>query len=245
MNANPQWFNNVIDIVLGLLLLIMLLLLILLVVLGYYNFAQNNTRVADTLARIAEPALAGEGASPQGTSSLRADLHALSRSAFDANTLTYLFEIFTIALISGGLYLLNRSHQESREMKRRSKQAREQIASISPFLGATQLSVYLNNSFSFAYLLSTLCLQEQENIDIITKLRDTLTDTNRKLADYLQQSASIKENTLPAIYLDYMGYIKANLGKIPEQDSAIILEANQIESQLNMAFKTRPWMSPI
>jgi hypothetical protein len=231
--------------VLGFMMILMMLLLMMLVILGFINFSTHNARVSDSLARINEIAQPENGTIENKVNGVKNELQAISRSAFDANTLTYLFEIFTIALISGGLYLLNQSHRESREMKKRSKIAKEQIASISPFLTNTQISVFLNNSFSFAYMLTTLCKQEKDILGTIAKLRDTLRFINSNIAPYLSKSADIKDNNLPTIFLDYIGYITTSLKSIPQVDSALVNEAEEIESQLRLAFKNRSWESPI
>jgi len=119
--ALKKSFDYIILSLLGSILLVSCLI----IVVALFDFFTTNIRITQTMLRIRETieakSLTKDGKLEPWAEAFKDRLEALSKGAMESNTVSFLFQIFSVALVGSGAYLLNRSHENVRIMEEESE----------------------------------------------------------------------------------------------------------------------------
>jgi hypothetical protein len=159
-----------------------------------------------------------------------------SKATLDSNTISFLFQLFAIALVTAGIYLLSRSHWDLREMKKETKSIIFKARMIEPLVHDNQASIIIDSYLSRAYFLSwLLSVRIGDTEGLFPMLRQILTETQNNLYDSVEKKIGIQKSLYDAL-LDKATFISINLSKLDkpttDQIKDIISLASEIISTL-------------
>lgn len=133
-------------------------------------------------------------------------LEAKSSSTLDSSTISFLFQLFTIALVGACIYLFSESHKNLTKMRNAAKTALVHMT--------FQRIVRLETYFAYAYQLSlSIYIAPINRESMIPVLRQRLTIIKDDLTDNRTNKVAI-EKSIVNLFIDDTGYIKTNLSSL-------------------------------
>jgi hypothetical protein len=145
-------------------------------------------------------------------------LESRSRCTLDSGTISFLFQVFAIALVSAGVYLLSRSYENFRKIKEDAANSIKRTEMIEPFVRNNQMSIILTNYYSHAFLVSWL-IKKEGSSQLFFMMRQALRQIEEQMMEANEQETGIEER-LVGSFLDYSRYIRENLN--PETPADIL-----------------------
>ena len=171
---------------------------------AYDSFERVNThikaRTSEALAKISKDTTF---ASSQVAKSYLDQLEAKSSSTLDANTISFLFQLFTISLVGVGIYLLSESHKNLNLIRDAAKAA---IMKVS-FQPLVRFNVLFTNAYQLSLSLKATQSAGQAPVpvlrDALKKIRDDLREAQNDQAAF--------EQAIVNLFINNAIYIKQNL----------------------------------
>ncbi|MCP4213729.1 MAG: hypothetical protein GY765_03685 [bacterium] len=242
---------------LTILFVVMIFLFSLILVVSAINLVTTNQGVKETLLQIPVTLRNDALIKPDGTLSPKAkayidQLESKSKETLDSNTISFLFQVFALALVTVGVYLLSRSNENYRNtrnnyqdtivkyntvkdgyehIKGQAGDAIRKAKKIEFFVRCDQFAITLTSYYSNAYLICTL-IKEQKNKDLFSDIREQQNQIEKQFKDANEEGLGL-ELKLLHFFLDYSTKIRniiksfTKLGIEIPVDILKICEANQ------------------
>ncbi len=218
MNRNRKIMEGLGSFLLIVMFIVMMITSSSAIISAYYNLQLTNKRIQlsikNALNRIKEHSNPTNGELIQSEIVRLMQLQSKSKGTLDSSTISFLFQVFTLALISAGVYILKRSFSNIRSSERKIELIRQFINS-GPNIYA--LGNYFSNAYQITYPLKNI--NDDTLIDSYISLeRDYLTIAKNKLERAAQDRIGI-ERSLHGSFLDYGVRIRSNLNIVIKENT--------------------------
>jgi heme/copper-type cytochrome/quinol oxidase subunit 4 len=186
-------------------LLICLVIISIIVIVGaYYSLQETNMHFKRIITDINHKiSIDSSFATKPEAKSYLEQLESKSSMILDSSTISYLFQLFTIALVSAGVYLLSESHKNMLKMKRSVKS----VVSYITFQNIVRLEMYFSQAHQLSLSIKT---DANTNQALIPVLQKRLTMIEDDLENGEKEEVAI-ESKIIDMFLDDIKYIKENI----------------------------------
>ncbi len=232
LDGLAKLFNRAANALGNILLLVMFLLLLLVgsdaIFQAYRDLHCANAKIEQSLTEVRvhlenlyTTGTGSDQLTPEAEAFVRC-LEAGAKDRLDSNTISFLFVIFSLCLVSAGVYLLNRARQNL-------SVAEEKVALIGPFVAngpvASAIMGYSLAAYQTTWLLRTTT-NEEAKLSYITQARDYI---EALLKPYLRRAADDERGIEPvhhSLFIDLITNIKSNLEHLEDRESVSSLISN-------------------
>ena len=170
-----------------------------------------------------------------------------SKGMLDSSTISFLFQIFSLALISAGVYLLSRSHRNLKNAEKIVKNAEIQAKNVANksemiglFVSNGPTSSAIASYFSIAYQMSVLLDASQDKnarIPLIALLSDTLISLKKILNRASRDQIGVEKSQYE-FFMNRATEIITNLKKISKEDHPRIIKLLDLCQESNELFES-------
>ena len=226
------------NIILFCMFIIIIFMCTLILMSSFNNFINTNKEIEKTVTQTAEHIKSVQSISDSTKTDLFFStnidkLKSTIDKSINSNTISFLFTIFSIALVSAGVYLLSRSNSNLLESEEKLATTTEKAELIGPFVtnGLTSFTIasYLSISYQLTWLLKTSTFN-QKKISFIPLIRDSLNILKNMLCQAANNNVGFDSTQLD-FFLDYATGVLTNLEEfskdINEQIEDIIKICNE------------------
>lgn len=227
--------TRIADIMMRVMLFVLLGLLAVVLVGSFWSLQETNERIGSlfraSAARL-EDSKTTEEIKVTQTGYLER-LKSVTREAMQAHTVAFLFQVFSVALLSAGGYLVLRFKSDVDNSMSNVRRARKQVAYIGDFVGNATVSVALVSQALMAVEMTCFFLRTGETLGYTTQValaRDLLTQLKTKLRDAKQRGRGI-DRSQHAILLDQARNLVQSLQRLPHDLAADVADVLDIAQE--------------
>ena len=169
-----KWLNLIVIIMLILILICTFIVLSTALTNIHYSSKRINIVITDALSYLVNNNSKFEDNIPETAKSYIEDLKAQGKIGIDSNTVTFLFQIFSVSLISIGVYLLRIYSKETIKIKKLFSSTTKEVNKIQPMLFSIVEGSKIERFLTFAYQTLQLAnSQRNDNVGyLIVQARD-------------------------------------------------------------------------
>ncbi len=191
--------------------IVVLLVVSITVVAAYWDLQETNQRIVEMLGNISDYLdMISKTEKKETASQFKAFLEQLKtrvKGTLDSSTISFLFQVFAVALLSSGVYLLSRSHRHLRMVEGKARE-------IAKFIESSSTSSAMEGNLKVIY----------NNVGLLTTGSDETTiaftrDSLKNLRDMLEQADRNQtgmERRQHVSFLDQIVNILSNLSNMPD-----------------------------
>lgn len=216
-----DWLGNV-------LLLVMFIVILLVgsdaIVQAYYDLHYANAKIAQTLsevnANLQSLSTAGASQLTPESEAFFTSLDSASRRGLDSNAMSFLVQVFGLSLVSGGVYLLNRSRQNLLVAEKEAGLIKKRIELMNLHVVDANIASVIMGQLLATYHATALLLTatgEAAATGHIALVRDSITLSRIELQQAFQNRRGF-ELSLHALLLDVVTRIESNLERFKDRE---------------------------
>ncbi len=149
-------------------------------------------------------------------------IEAAGKSALDSSLISFFFQVLSLALISGGLFLLTRAHASVEQTEDRAREVRDIAKETQNSIQANQVGSATTTYASSVY--HATCGLASNNDDQLPDLRDLLKSLERLLDRTIAEKIKPDRNSC-AISLNFLTFARNNLSSIDGLEVPDVIES--------------------